>query len=101
MYGGNTVQIPSSLNYPMQYFGIELNNQNIVSAELGVDRPGSNSPTLSSIQNFINSSAYRSMSAQADNTPWGTTTAMFLYNPFSNLSIRVHAMGAAGFNDNQ
>jgi hypothetical protein len=101
MYGGNSFQIPSSSNYPMQYYGIEINNQNIVSAELGTDRPGSNSPTLSSIQNFINSSAYRSMSAQADNSPWGTTTAMFLYNPFSNLSIRVHAMGAAGFNDNQ
>lgn len=100
-YNGNTLSVPNGSTYTMQYYGIELNNQNIVSAEMGDSRPGSNSPTLSSIQNFINSSAYRSMSAQADNTPWGTTTAMFLYNPFSNLSIRVHAMGAAGFNDNQ
>jgi len=100
-YNGNSFTVPSGSTYGMNYYGIELNNQNIVSAQIETSMAGSNSPTLSSIQNFINSSAYRSMSAQADNTPWGTTTAMFLYNPFSNLSIRVHAMGAAGFNDNQ
>ena len=101
MFNGSSFTVPCTTSNGMNYYGIELNNQNVVSAQIESSMPGSNSPTLSSIQNFINSSAYRSMSAQADNSPWGTTTAMFLYNPFSNLSIRVHAMGAAGFNDNQ
>lgn len=98
---GSTFLIPAGGLNQLRFQGIQLTNNNIITTQFNTafGGIGASSPTLSSLKDFLNINPFISNSLSANNSPWGNATAMFLYNPFNTLVLKVHAMGAAGFID--